>query len=150
MSGCGDDPVTLSGRSLHPGQANGVVLALDEPLSFWGGVDPSGVIVDAHHPQRGSTVAGQVLAMQAGRGSSSSTAVLAELIRSGHAPAALLLAECDAILVIGALVAAEIYGIALPIAQLAHDDLARLHTGIRAAVLAHSAPLVATVMVKNR
>lgn len=150
MSGCGGDPVTLSGWSLHPGQANGPVLALDEPLSFWGGVDPSGVIVDAHHPQRGSTVAGRVLAMTTGRGSSSSTAVLAELIRSGHAPAALLLAECDAILVIGALVAAEVYDIALPIVQLAHDDLARLEIGTRAAVLAHSAPLEATVIVEGR
>jgi predicted aconitase with swiveling domain len=150
MNGCGDDPVRLSGRSLHPGQANGVVLALDEPLSFWGGVDPCGVIVDAHHPQHGSTVAGQVLAMQVGRGSSSSTAVLAELIRSGHAPAALLLAECDAILVIGALVAAEIYGTTLPIVQLAPGDLARLHTGTRAAVLAHTAPLAATVTATSR
>ncbi|WP_436658852.1 aconitase X swivel domain-containing protein [Micromonospora sp. URMC 103] len=142
--------MTLSGRSLHPGQASGVVLALDEPLSFWGGVDPCGVIVDAHHPQCGATIAGQVLAMQAGRGSSSSTAVLAELIRSGHAPAALLLAERDAILVIGALVAAEIYGITLPIVQLAHNDLARMHTGTQATVLAHTAPLAATVTAGSR
>ncbi|MEU5563598.1 aconitase X swivel domain-containing protein [Micromonospora musae] len=150
MSGSGHEPATLSGRSLHPGAADGVVLALDEPLSFWGGVDTRGVIVDAHHPQRGVTVAGQVLAMRTGRGSSSSTAVLAELIRSGHAPSALLLAECDAILVIGALVAAEIYGTSLPIVQLTDDELARLHTGTQAAVLAHTAPRPATVIAKTR
>lgn len=45
---------------------------------------------------------------------------------------------------------APYYDTALPIVQLAHDDLARLHTGARASVLAQSAPLAATVIVKSR
>ena len=33
------------------GKANGEVLKLDEPLSFWGGVDPqTGEITDLRHP----------------------------------------------------------------------------------------------------
>jgi predicted aconitase with swiveling domain len=150
MSGSGADPVTLTGRSLHPGKASGTVLALDEPLSFWGGVDLSGTIVDSHHPQRGKSLTGRVVAMPTGRGSSSSTAVLAELIRTGTAPAALLLAECDAILVIGALVAAEVYDITLPIVQLTPDDLARLESGSEATVLAGPAPLDASVILEDR
>ena len=36
------------------GKANGEVLKLDDPLSFWGGVDPqTGEITDLRHPQGG-------------------------------------------------------------------------------------------------
>ena len=70
--------VLVGGRGL------GEALVLDEPLSFWGGVDPAtGAVIDVHHPQAGSVVAGRVLVMPAGRGSSSSSYVLAESVRSG-------------------------------------------------------------------
>jgi murein DD-endopeptidase MepM/ murein hydrolase activator NlpD len=63
---------------LVDGVASGTVLCLTEPLSFWGGVDPStGSITDVHHPQRWSTVTGTILVMPSGRGSSSSSSVLA-------------------------------------------------------------------------
>jgi len=108
----------LHGRVLHPGIGAGEVLLLDAPLSFWGGTEHTGTVIDARHPQHGQSLAGRVVAMTAGRGSSSSSGVLAEQIRSGHAPAALLVTEPDTILVIGALAAAELYGLFLPIVQL--------------------------------
>jgi len=150
MNVCGPEGLALTGRSLHPGQAQGTVLVLDEPLSFWGGVNHTGTIVDAHHPQCGAALAGRVLAMPSGRGSSSSTAVLAELIRAGTAPAGILLAECDAILVIGALVAAEMYDVSMPVVQMHAEDLGRLRSGAHAAVLARTAPLDAIVKLENR
>jgi predicted aconitase with swiveling domain len=65
-------------RTLVAGQASGPALVLEEPLSFWGGVDTeTGDIVDVHHPQRGENVSGRVLVMPSGRGSSSSSSVLA-------------------------------------------------------------------------
>ena len=68
-----------------PATPSGLALVLDEPLSFWGGLDPAtGALIDTHHPQRGATVAGRVLVMPSGRGSSSSSYVLAEAIRAGH------------------------------------------------------------------
>src|SRR5437870_5647359 len=91
-------------------------LVLDEPLSFWGGVDPAtGVIVDSRHPQRGECVAGRVLVMPAARGSSSSASVLAECVRAGVAPTAIVLGRPDPILAIGALVAEELYGVRVPV-----------------------------------
>lgn len=140
-----DSGAELRGRSLHPGSARARLLVLDEPLSFWGGVDDSGTIVDAHHPQCGQSVRGRVLAMPSGRGSSSSTAVLAELVRSGNGPAGILLAECDSILVTGALVAAEMYQVLLPIVELAPTQIQRLTSGPAVDVLARTAPLDATV-----
>jgi len=98
------------------GAATGDVLALTEPLSFWGGVhEQQGTIIDVHHPQRGASIAGRVLVMPRGRGSSSSSSVLAEVIRAGVGPAAILLAEPDPILVVGALVAEALYGTTVPI-----------------------------------
>ena len=111
--------VTVDGVALAPGSAGGRTLVLAEPLSFWGGVSPAtGVVVDTHHPQVGESVVGRVLVLPRGRGSSSSSSVLAETIRNAVGPAAILLAASDPILALGSLVAAELYGIRTPVAVL--------------------------------
>ena len=103
---------------------------LDEPLSFWGGVDPAtGQIVDRRHPQCGERVTGRVLVMPSGRGSSSSSTVLVESVRAGTAPAAILLRRSDEILVLGALVAEELYGRTIPVAVLPDGPYRALRTG---------------------
>jgi hypothetical protein len=103
-------------RVLVAGSAEGDALVLDEPLSFWGGVDPAtGAVIDPHHPQRGESTAGRILVMPSGRGSSSSSSVLAETIRAGAAPAAIVLLEADPILALGAIVARELYGATIPV-----------------------------------
>ena len=108
---------------LVPGAASGSVLRLAEPLSFWGGLDSAtGMIIDRLHPQRGANVAGRVLMMPAGRGSSSGSATLAEALRLGAGPAAILMLERDAIVVVGALAAAELYGLACPVALANSED----------------------------
>jgi uncharacterized protein len=102
-------------RTLVAGTAEGRALVLDEPLSFWGGVDPAtGDIIDGRHPQQGANVTGQILVMPSGRGSSSSSSVLAEAIRTGTAPAAIVLGEADPILALGAIVARELFGATIP------------------------------------
>jgi predicted aconitase with swiveling domain len=109
----------VRGRALVPGRARGRALVLPEPLSLWGGVDPAtGVVVDRRHPRAGESLRGRVVLMPAGRGSSSSSSVLAEAVRAGTAPAALLLLEPDPILVVGAIVAHELYGRSVPVACL--------------------------------
>lgn len=138
----------LVGRTLHPGDGHGPVVHLDEPVSFWGGVDGTGRIVDVHHPQHGTGLAGTVLVMASGRGSSSAAAVLAEQIRAGAAPAAVVLGECDTILVVGALVAAELYDVLMPVVSLPPADLDRVRAGT-ARVRADPDTLVATVRVEG-
>jgi predicted aconitase with swiveling domain len=88
--------------------AGGPALVLTRPTSFWGGVDPkSGRIVDPRHPEAGESVTGRVLFLPGTIGSSSASAVLLELVRSGNAPAAIILHEPDAILLLGLIVARE-------------------------------------------
>ena len=102
--------------SLVPGQAEGRALVLDAPLSLWGGLEPgTGDIIDQRHPQWGQNVTGRVLVMPVGKGSSSASSILLEAVRLGTAPAAILLAEPDAILALGAAVARELYGLAQPV-----------------------------------
>jgi predicted aconitase with swiveling domain len=114
---------TFDAVTLVAGAASGAVLRLDEPLSFWGGLDSAtGTIIDRLHPQRGASVAGRMLMMSGGRGSSSGSATLAEALRLGKGPAAILMLERDAIVVVGAMVAAELYGLACPVALANGED----------------------------
>ncbi|WP_108658348.1 aconitase X swivel domain-containing protein [Acuticoccus kandeliae] len=104
----------MTGTILYPGAGEGPVLRLAAPLSFWGGVDPfSGLIINARHPQRGVSVTGTCLVIDDLVGSSSSSAVMLELIRAGLAPAAIVLRAVDAILVVGCLAGREL-GYACP------------------------------------
>ena len=112
---------------LCPGEGSGNILWLDEPLSFWGGTGlDTGVITDAHHPQHGVSMVGRVVVMGTSRGSSSSSSVLAEQIRAAVAPAAILLGSRDAIVTLGALAAAEIYGYRMPILLMDESAMAGL------------------------
>ena len=112
----------VEGRTLVAGYAIGIALVLDEPLSFWGGLDPAtGALIDTHHPQLGVNLVGRVLVMPSGRGSSSSSYVLAEAIRAGTAPAAIVLREPDGIIALGAIVAHALYGVSPPVVVLSAD-----------------------------
>ena len=103
-------------RSLVGGTAVGDLLRLTEPLSLWGGLEPeTGLIIDRNHPQLGQNVTGVIVAMPHGRGSSSSSSVLAEALRLGTGPAGFVLESPDSILVIGSLVAKLLYGSVCPI-----------------------------------
>jgi predicted aconitase with swiveling domain len=115
--------VKREAQSLARGEAEGLALVLSEPLSFWGGIDvETGTIID--HSHRGLTVAGRVLVMPGGRGSSSSSAVLAEAIRLRTGPVAIVLATPDPILTVGAIVAQFLYGLQCPIAVCDIDGIA--------------------------
>jgi uncharacterized protein len=117
----------VSAVTLASGATSGAPLRLDEPLSFWGGLDPTtGLVIDRHHPQQGENVAGRVLMMPTGRGSSSGSASLAEAIRLGVGPAAILMLQRDPIVIVGAMVAAELYGRECPVLLASALDWDRL------------------------
>lgn len=102
--------------ALTPGTAGGAPLRLAEPLSFWGGFDAeTGRVIDVRHPQHGEVLSGRVLLMPAGRGSSSGSALLAEALRLGTAPAAIVLGRVDEIIALGAVVGEELYGRLCPV-----------------------------------
>lgn len=125
----------IRARLLTSGAAEGPVLSLDEPLSFWGAFEPrSGVILDVHHPQRGQCVKDTVLVMTETRGSGSAPGAIAEAIRLGTAPAAIILAEPDINLAVGAEVAATLYGKRCVVACVTAGELDRLRRATRAEI----------------
>lgn len=120
------------------GQGAGQILKLDEPVSFWGGIDHLGMISDVHHPQHGEFVTGRILAMTSGRGSSSGAYCLMELMRLDLAPAAIVLCEPDGIISLGVLAAQETYGSTLPIIEISLADFDALVDGCGAAVISEA------------
>ena len=122
--------IPASAKVLVEGEGVGAFVRWHMPLSFWGGFDTAtGRVIDRSHPAFGQVVAGCVLAMPSGRGSSSASSVLAEAIRCGTAPAALILETPDPILVVGAIVAQCLYGARCPIVICDPDALAGIEAG---------------------
>ena len=111
-----DNRRVLTGDVLVNGRAHAEKIVLAKPLSFWGGYDAAaGAIVDPTHPQAGASLAAKIMVMEQAKGSSSSSSVLAQAIRNGTGPVGILLRERDLIISIGAIVAFELYRLAVPV-----------------------------------
>ncbi len=129
----------LAAEVLYPGEADAPILKLSAPVSFWGAIDPAtGALVDPRHPDCGKTVSNTVLAIPSAIGSSSSSAVMLELLRNDVAPAAVLLAGDDSILALGVIIARELGYPTIPILRLTETDFAAFPRTGRAAVRDHT------------
>ena len=95
----------LQGRGIARGKGTGALLVSPAPLSFLSGVDPqTGVVVEKGHPLQGTCIAGTVLAFPYGKGSTVGSYILYALSRNGHAPAAIINGEAEAIIATGAII----------------------------------------------
>jgi len=116
-------------------KAQGNVLYCEDGLSFWGGVDPqTGIIIDAHHPNHGASLAGHIVLMPTSRGSCSGSGVLLELARNGNAPAALVFREAEEILTLGAMIAAQLFDRPVAVLRLPADVFSTLSNAEHAAI----------------
>jgi len=94
--------VTLAGQGVCGGSAEGEALVSDADLAL-SLIDPdTGVITQPAHPLRGQSVAGRVLVFPSGSGSSSGSYRLLHLSELGHAPAAIINNQANAVVVAGA------------------------------------------------
>lgn len=119
----------LQGNELVGGRGRGPLLFSTSGLSFWGGVEPSdGTVIDFTHPLHRQVLAGKVLAIPNGRGSSTGSQVLLELLLNGVAPAAIVLRKADLCMALGVIVAEEIFQRSIPVVCLGEEDYAALGT----------------------
>lgn len=95
----------LTGRTIFPGQTSGQALVSRMGISFYGGVEPeTGVITEAGHDLEGQSIAGKVLVFPGGKGSTVGSYILYRLKHNGHAPAAIINAECETITAVGCII----------------------------------------------
>ena len=114
----------LKGRIIKSGVAEGLALVSPEPIGFLGGVDPeTGFVVEAGHPLAGECVAGRVLVFPTGKGSTVGSYTLYRMARAGTAPAAIVNAESEAIVAVGAIIS--------DIPMVDRVDISRIRTGDR-------------------
>ena len=127
--------VELTGEVLIEGQASGIALVLDEPLSFWGGFDPmTGKIIDVHHPQYGQPVTDRILFIPQSRGSAGTPGGIAETLRNGSGPLAFVLGEPDVNIGVGVMVANQLYAMQVPVLQIPLETMRGIHSGDAVAV----------------
>jgi predicted aconitase with swiveling domain len=99
-------PIRVLARVVKAGQTEGEALVSFEPIGFLGGVDPdTGIVIEAGHPLEGQCVAGRVLVFPTGKGSTVGSYTLYRLARSQLAPAAIVYAEADPVVAVGAIIA---------------------------------------------
>ena len=95
----------LTGRVIKHGRASGVALVSPEPIGFFGLVDAeTGVVLEPGHPLVGQSVSGRVLVFPTGKGSTVGSYSLYRLARAGRAPVAIINAECETIVAVGAII----------------------------------------------
>ena len=95
----------IKGRSISKGIASGELLISKDPISFYGGVNPdTGVVVEKGHALEGKSIAGKVLYFPRGKGSTVGSYTLYRLKKNGRAPVAIINAECEPIVAVGAII----------------------------------------------
>jgi predicted aconitase with swiveling domain len=95
----------LHGRIIKSGRAEGLALVSPEAIGFLGGVDPeTGTVIEPGHGLEGQSMAGRVLVFPTGKGSTVGSYTLYRMARTGTAPAAIINAESEAIVAVGAII----------------------------------------------
>lgn len=112
----------LTGRIIKAGTASGRALVSSAPIGFLGGVDPeSGVVIEKGHPLEGKNLTGTVLCFPTGKGSTVGSYTLYWMKKAGTAPAAIINAESETIVAVGAIIS--------DIPMVDQIDLAQINTG---------------------
>jgi predicted aconitase with swiveling domain len=118
----------LQGRIIKSGTAEGIALVSPRPVGFLGGIDPeTGIVIEPGHPLEGQCVSGRILVFPTGKGSTVGSYTLYRMARAGTAPAAILNAESEAIVAVGAIIS--------DIPMVDHLDVSQIKTGDRVRVV---------------
>ncbi|MHA6769094.1 aconitase X swivel domain-containing protein [Sphingobium ummariense] len=125
-----DAPITLRGRGIVPGVAEGKALVTRETISGWGGVAPmSGTIIESRHELRGQSFAGKILVFPGAKGSSGWSSIFHTARLAGTAPLALVFNVMTTKVALGAVV------MRVPsVTELDRDPLELIDTGDRVRV----------------
>lgn len=126
----------IAATCIWPGINRGQLLSTRQPISFWGCVDPAtGQIADKRHDLFGESVSERVLVFPFGKGSSTGSLMILELLRLNLAPAAIINIRTEPLLATGPVVGKHFYGKTFPIVNVDEADFDILKTGIHAEIV---------------
>ena len=121
----------VRGRTIRGGKGEGVALVSQEPIGFLGGVDPeTGIVVERGHSLEGQSISGRVLVFPTGKGSTVGSYTLYRLAMNHLAPAAIVNAQSEAIVAVGAIISDIPMVDQVDIAQIATGDHVRIEDGV--------------------
>lgn len=125
------EKLVLHGRVIKSGRGEGPALVSSAPIGFLGGVDPdTGIVLEPGHPLQGQSVAGRVLVFPTGKGSTVGSYTILRLARGSHGPAAIVNAESEAIVAVGAIIADIPMVDRIDIAQIRDGDRVVVEDGV--------------------
>lgn len=97
--------ITLKGRKVVGGVAEGEALVTSETISGWGGVNPmDGTIIETRHELRGVSFADKMLVFPGAKGSSGWSSIFHIARLAGKAPRAMIFNEMTGKAALGAVV----------------------------------------------
>ena len=97
--------ITIRGRTVVPGTAEGEALVSHEPISGWGGIDPArGVIIERRHELCGQCFTGKILVFPSAKGSSGWSGFFQSTRLMGTAPIGMIFALVSTKAALGAVV----------------------------------------------
>lgn len=97
--------IEIKGRVIKNGFAAGEALKTNEPISFFGGVDPeTGIVIEKGHELEGKTVTGKILVFPFGKGSTVGSYILYRLKKNNKAPIGIINQYCEPIVAVGAII----------------------------------------------
>jgi predicted aconitase with swiveling domain len=121
----------LKGRIISRGVAESDALKTNQPISFYGGVDPeTSEILEKGHELQGKRIKGKILVFPTGKGSTVGSYTLYRLKKGGVAPAGIINGECETVVAVGAIIS-EIPCIdKIDISRIKTGDIVRIENGI--------------------
>jgi len=118
----GDRKMELRGRTISRGKGEGEALVTSQPISFYGGVDPTtGEVIEKGHELQGKNVKGRILVFPNGKGSTVGSYTLYRMKKNGTSPAGMVNKECETIVAVGAIIS--------EIPCIDHVDISKIKTG---------------------
>lgn len=117
----------LTGRVIKEGHAQGEALVSQEPIGFFGGVNPeTGAVIEPGHELEGKTIGGKVLVFPTGKGSTVGSYTMYRLRKNDVAPAGIINAQSEAVVAVGAIIS--------EIPMVDQIDISRVATGMKVTI----------------
>ena len=100
------EEVILKGHKISKGKAEGEALVSQQPIAFYGGVNPeTGLVSDKNHELGGKSVMGKILIFPVAKGSAGASYQLSKMVSHKTEPKGIINQRADPILAVSAIIA---------------------------------------------